>query len=299
MSKNLIIRILGNELEGLHYKNQTYNNLKFTLENEQVFKDVTKIFILNKIINRINKKKIIKLLNKYNIEYIDIPFNKTDLKDFKNKNKWDDVELFFREDKTHKYCADNRQHVLNILKPFNQYIINNNGMRNLALDYGKEHNYEWIFVLDSNNFILENDYDFIVSNLNPSTEYIILPTKRLTDNNLENCDIFNSEKLSELTFQEPQIVFKNTSKLTFNEEIPYGASPKVELLQVLGIKGKWDNWKDYNKWYGINCRDQIDVNSQTLSKIIRLQSSNNSDNNTTDNWYKRIIGLYQLIDSKY
>ena len=299
MAKNLIIRILGNELDGLHYKNQTYNNLKFTLEHEQEFKDVTKVFILNKIINRINKKKIIKLLNKNNIEYIDIPFNKADFKQFKIDNNWEEIELFFLEDKTHKYCADNRQHVLNILKPFNQYIINNNGMRNLALDYGKENNYEWIFVLDSNNFILENDYECIFSKLNSSTEYIILPTKRLTDNNLENSDIFNSEKLSELNFHEPQIAFKNTSNVIFNKEIPYGASPKVELLQVLGIKGKWDNWKDYNKWYGINCRDQIDVNSQKITKIIRLQSSNNSDNNTTDNWYKRIIGLYQLIDSKY
>ena len=49
---NLIIRILGNDLSGLHGENQTYNNLKFTLENEPEFENTDKMFLLNRIYNQ-------------------------------------------------------------------------------------------------------------------------------------------------------------------------------------------------------------------------------------------------------
>ena len=71
----LIIRILGNDLEGLHGNNQTITNLEFTLKNEYMFNNTKKIFVLNRIINIEKKKVIIKLLNYYNVEFIDLPFN--------------------------------------------------------------------------------------------------------------------------------------------------------------------------------------------------------------------------------
>lgn len=313
MSKKIIIRILGNDFE-MHGEDRTYINLEFTLDNEKNFKDTTKLFILNKIIDSEKKKKIINLLKKHNIKYIDFPFDKTEYNKLKNKSKnWNDIENFFEKisdeffKKDHPWgksegeraqleaVAENRKYILNELKPFNQYIINNNGMRNFALDYGKKSNYDWIFVLDSNNFILEDDYNYIFSTLDPATEYIILPTKRLTDNNLENIDVLNYKKIEELDFHEPQIGFKNTSQLYFNENIPYGSSPKVELLQVLGVKGKWDKWNDYEKYFDIKCRDKCEVKYQISSKIIRLKSSSSENNNTIDNWFKRIINFYNLL----
>tara|TARA_Y100000389_G_C17326948_1_gene446077 strand:+ start:754 stop:945 length:192 start_codon:yes stop_codon:yes gene_type:complete len=61
---NLIIRILGNDLSGLHGENQTYNNLKFTLENEPEFKNTDKIFLLNRIYNQEKKKFIHRFIRK-------------------------------------------------------------------------------------------------------------------------------------------------------------------------------------------------------------------------------------------
>tara|TARA_B100001094_G_C18086825_1_gene748203 strand:+ start:124 stop:1041 length:918 start_codon:yes stop_codon:yes gene_type:complete len=301
MSKKIIIRILGNDFE-MHGEDRTYINLEFTLDNEKNFKDTTKLFILNKIIDSGKKKRIINLLKKHNIKYIDFPFDKTEYNKLKNKN-WNDIENFFEkisyEDKDKEKwipcISKNRKHILNKLNPFNQYIINNNGMRNIALDYGKKSNYDWIFVLDSNNFILEDDYNYIFSTLDPATEYIILPTKRLTDNDFDNIDVFNYKKIEELDFHEPQIGFKNTSQLYFNKHIPYGSSPKVELLQVLGVKGKWDEWNDYEKYFNIKCREKCEVEYQISSKIIRLKSSSSGNNNTRINWYKRIIDFYNLL----
>ena len=71
--RNIIIRILGNDLNGLHGSNQTYNNLKFTLENEPQFENCDKMFILNRIIDKEKKQKYIELLNKYKTKYIEIP----------------------------------------------------------------------------------------------------------------------------------------------------------------------------------------------------------------------------------
>ena len=55
MVKNVIIRILGNDLPGLHGANQTYNNLDFTLKYESNFLDTDKLFILNRIYDKIKK----------------------------------------------------------------------------------------------------------------------------------------------------------------------------------------------------------------------------------------------------
>ena len=51
MNKILLFRILGNDLSGLHGENQTFTNLKFTLENEPDFLNTDKMFLLNRIID--------------------------------------------------------------------------------------------------------------------------------------------------------------------------------------------------------------------------------------------------------
>ena len=47
---NIIIRILGNDLNGIHSNNQTIENLKFTLINENEFVNTDKLYILNRIL---------------------------------------------------------------------------------------------------------------------------------------------------------------------------------------------------------------------------------------------------------
>ena len=59
----LISRILGNDLSALHNKDQTYNNLKFTLENETDFNklsneyEINYLYVLNRIYSIEKKKK--------------------------------------------------------------------------------------------------------------------------------------------------------------------------------------------------------------------------------------------------
>lgn len=46
--------------------------------------------------------------------------------------------------------------------------------------------YTWTFVLDSNSFLTKEAFKNIVDNIDTKTEYIIIPQKRLKDENLSN-----------------------------------------------------------------------------------------------------------------
>ena len=80
MKNILFFRILGNDLKSLHGENQTLNNLAFTLKHEPDFPDTDKMFLLNRIYDKTKKNNIISLLNKYNVRYIDLPFEEKKFK---------------------------------------------------------------------------------------------------------------------------------------------------------------------------------------------------------------------------
>ena len=64
-----LLRIIGNDLPGLHDSMQSYRNLEFILKNEPDFPGVDKFFIINRIVSESKKNKIKWLLNKYKKEY--------------------------------------------------------------------------------------------------------------------------------------------------------------------------------------------------------------------------------------
>lgn len=289
----VIIRILGNDISTLHNENQTFDNLKFTLENEPEFKNTDKIYILNKIIDNNKKNKIIKLLKKYKTKYLEITFNYNEYIELNKKHNIDDI---LHNDININIGFKQFKKIMKRLKDYNLFIINNNGARNYALQYGKKY-YEWSFILDSNNMMTQEMFDNI--NLDKRNEsYIILPQKRIGDNvTYVNETIFDKEKISLLPIQEPQIVFHKNSKLKFNPEIPYGSSPKAELLRVIGVPGVWSNWKDNNVIYNIKDRDISIYNEKhiVISHIVRL-SPYNQNNNRKKNYRNRILGLITLIE---
>lgn len=247
--KYLIIRILGNDLPGIHGNNQTINNLEFTLKNEYNFFQTDKIYILNRIVDISKKNKIIKLLESYNTKYIDIPFDMTVfIKIPKLELTINDVKkLELSRDWKHKGTYEEVSKVIKGMSDYNLYLINNNKSRNFAINYGKKNGYKWTFVLDSNNYILKECFENIVNNLDDKTEYIILSQKRLNNKNLKNNVLLNDgySITNQLINHEPQIAFKNTSTIFFNPNIPYGLSPKAELINSFCIKGPWNNWMTF------------------------------------------------------
>ena len=285
--KFLITRMLGNDLSGLHGEEQTLRNLEFTLKEEPDFYNADKLFILNRIACDDKKQKIINLLNEYDVSYTEIPFCFESFKQLPNVTSELKLEHFDEH--------ENIDFILRRLFDHNLYLVNNNACRNFAIEYGKKREYNWTFVLDSNNFLTEQLFSDITANINLTSEYLAIPQKRLQDgyfpNQILRCQGF--EKLLEyLPTQEPQLAFKYTSNITFNESIPYGLAPKAELLNALNIQGKWNNWQDYTR-LGIKPRNFPTARTQTLSAIIRL-SPHCDENNIHQNWISRWKGIYLL-----
>ena len=296
----LISRILGNDLSALHNKDQTYNNLKFTLENESDFNELTDkyeikyLYVLNRIYSKEKKKKIIDLLKKHNKDYVDIKFN---IIEFENCFDKSNLHIFKKdiilEDEYNKDEILLRQY----LKKFNLYIINNNGSRNFCLKFGKKNNYDWNFVLDSNSYFTDKLFLDIINNIKNNSRYILMDQLRLAENKLKNDDLLKENihsELMKLPRREPQIAFHIDSKFEFNDKIPYGSAPKQEMINL--IRGpEHSNNRDAYLHYKIKQREKTDEKHQNLSAIIRLDPDN-PKNEVVSNRLNRNLGLYELIN---
>ncbi|MAZ31199.1 MAG: hypothetical protein CMP57_03790 [Flavobacteriales bacterium] len=288
--KNCIVRILGNDLGGIHGEDQTYKNLEFTLLNESDFKNTDKIYILNRIVDREKRERIISLLDKHNSKYLEIKFSK---ESFNINYGLEDVFKRWKNAEYFRSCLDTTLYVKEIhesLKHLNKYIVNINGARNFALDYCRQR-YEWSFILDSNSFLLKEDFNKILINIEKDVEYIVVPQIRIESNS----HVFLPERLREYEEKEPQLAFRNTSKIGFNKDLTYGVSDKCELLRVLNVPGVWHKWKDSKVIFGIADRIKEDVKYLIRGKVIRLSHHSKSIDNAKTNFLNRLTGLFVLI----
>lgn len=289
-NKKIIIRILGNDLDFIHGNNQTYDNLLFTLDNEPMFENTDKLFILNKIVNDEKKQKIIDLLTSRNIKYIDQIYNNDEVPLISNEDEQKIIYYIekYKDNKTLR--ADEYKNLHDITNGINVTFIDINKCRNFCISYGKLNNYEWIFVLDSNSFFTDSLYYDIINNLDDKTEYIVIPQLRLQANGYKNNDIHNIN-INKCKFFEPQLCFNIKSKYTFCEKLQYGRMNKGEFLNAIGVEGPWNSWNSAPS--NVKKRTFDNVKYKTLSAVIRLFTYSTL-NNINNNKFYRIVGLYEL-----
>tara|TARA_Y100000741_G_scaffold325998_1_gene277808 strand:+ start:1140 stop:2042 length:903 start_codon:yes stop_codon:yes gene_type:complete len=286
-----VARILGNDLDGMHGTNQTYENLKFTLQHEKLGNDTQVIYFLNRIVNLKKKKELIDLLHRYRQKFIDIPFN---YRKFNSMYSQLRNRKLLKEVENLKLNEWNYREASKKLKKYNLLLINNNGSRNYAFDYMKRlKRFQWIFILDSNSYFMEEDFKKIkmnLSNINLDLDVGYFPLVRVKDNK----EVLEKKLDDEPRF-EGQLAFRNYMDIEFNDEIPYGGAPKAELLRVLGIPGPWEDWLDNVRTYGIQDRKKIECKWKIISKMIRL-SANSRDYGIKNNQINRVQGLINLIN---
>jgi hypothetical protein len=233
----LLARIIGNDLEPRHRTGQSRENVEFILKNEPDFPGVKKLWIINRIYDADERKRIVDVLERNNQEYRSIDF---DLSEY-GKAEWElgrlpsgayvfDNDYRFLEDRIKQklHVAVRRHKVL--------YAMNNNGARNFALNLGRSE-FKWIMPWDGNCFLTEKAFANIVGKTRgrPYLPYLIVPMLRVEDNAL-----LLDPGFSRPPREEPQIIFRTDAKEQFDEELPYGRRPKVDLLWRLGVPGKWD-----------------------------------------------------------
>ncbi|WP_444907832.1 alginate lyase family protein [Microbulbifer sp. SSSA008] len=235
----ILYRIIGNDLIPRHSAGQSYKNLEFILQHEPPLEGCKKVFILNRIVDPREETAIIKLLCNYKQSYLRIPFHWGEYKEIGwnildypiNYAPYKLKDLRMRRDLE-------IQAELGLYRHKNNYVMNNNGARNLALEDGKS-KADWILPWDGNCFVTPKAWQAIKQQVlnNNAYPYHVIPMTRLLDNQSILCENFKPTPT-----EEPQIVFRSDSTEVFDSRYCYGRRPKVELLWRLGVSGKWDEW---------------------------------------------------------
>lgn len=235
----VLYRVIGNDLVPRHRRGQSRENLRFILENEPSFPACEKRFIVNRISDPEEERAILTLIETAGFRYLHIPFDPREYADC----VWDVSGVPLRyAPYTRGFRAlteSQRGRLLSrIDRHKNNYIINNNGARNAALEDGRTHA-RWVLPWDGNCFLTEEAWEEIRAGIASHKEvtYWLVPMARITDNNR-----LLEEGFRPPAEEEPQVIFRSDALQTFDEAYYYGRRPKVELFWRLGVPGHWDDW---------------------------------------------------------
>ncbi|MEO1397468.1 MAG: alginate lyase family protein [Pseudomonadota bacterium] len=236
----VLYRILGNDLTPRQAKGQTRSNLKFILENEAEFSNCEKRFVLNRIVDADERARIEELLNRHGATYSTIPFE---------AHRYLEIEwqqsIFPSQDfvlsPAFQSLTETRQDVALALmrQAKNLYAVDNNGARNFALREGRGLA-KWVLPFDGSCFFTPTGFEALRSAAvsAPYIPYFIVPMQRVT----ENADLLKP-KFRTAFDAEPQIAFRFDAPEAFDEAVPYGRRPKVDLLWRLGVPGVWNEYR--------------------------------------------------------
>ncbi len=298
-----LVRILGNDLVPRHSSSQTLNNLIFVLENEPEFPSCKKFYVVNRIFDKENEAEIIRQLESRGIDYIHIPFEP---EEYKTKD-WDTAPFggntYFSKSEFRSKSRDQLERIMSfVAEPKIRYAMNVNGARNAALEKGAAIA-EWVLALDGNCILTKEAFDTLRKSAfgYPFVPYLILPMKRLVDNN----DYFTSGE-TEYNTDEPQIALHRSAREKFDERFPYGFRDKAELFLRLKVPGAWTRW--VNPFWLPRIKSSVPERylykfSKTL--ILRLSSGNALLDPTSANILRNrtrftsILYTLQYLDKKY
>jgi len=237
-----LVRIIGNDLYPYHDKGQSEANLKFILENEPNLESCEKHWIINRIFDRDEETKVMALLERYQQHYTRLPFQ---IAEYQNC-QWDiasfpDKKIVFSQKyempkKVKKYIK------AQLYRCKNNYAINYNGARNLALTIARR-KAKWLLPWDGNSFFTRESWQKITKTIKdaPYYKYFLVPMAGMT---LSQC-LVDDEWASDAN-EPPQVIFRCDAKEKFDERYLYGRRSKVELLWRLGVPGTWQDAPNFH-----------------------------------------------------
>lgn len=172
-----LIRIIGNDLPPRHTHDQTLRNVKFTLDHEDKFTNVLKIWIINRVVDDLKRRQIEDLLKSYGQPFLVIPVHlETEYltvdkvtgrvnglahsyDGFQGVDLLHDARFIRMSTKMKSFTVDRLYHEKNL------YLMHNNGGRNAALRVGKAFGAEWIMVFDGNCYMTKDAMASILADL--------------------------------------------------------------------------------------------------------------------------------------
>lgn len=265
----ILFRAIGNDLPPRHAHGQAYENMRFMLENEKTFDDLDVRWYLNRILNQSELLRIVQLLVRHNQTFMLDRFDSDEFHDIDvNLFGFRPVDVlranfFYRND---SLSAHARREIRDrIFAPMNHFIVHNNQARNKMISLGLSSGARYILPWDGNCFLTQTAWknisqairyidkgfewngEKVETEMNPvhnmstynlrklNAKYFYVPMVRITD----NMELLNKSYVPSSIDEEPQLIFRHDAELRFNESLPYGCRPKVQLLWRLRVWGWW------------------------------------------------------------
>lgn len=240
----VLYRIIGNDLPPRHEDGQSLANLAFILAHEPKLAGCEKRWIVNRIVDPARRAAIEALLVRHGQDFITIPFDPERYRAI----GWD-LDGVPGEAAIRRGAVRDPRRIERILvrmyRHKNNYLMNNNGARNAALRDGRARRLakggraKWILPWDGNCFVTAAGWRALRAGLaaRPWAKVAVVPMARVAD----NADVL-APGFAPPAEEEPQLAFRRDASSLFDEAIPYGRRPKVELLVRLGVGGPWTGW---------------------------------------------------------
>jgi len=294
----VLYRILGNDLPPRHSVGQTFDNLNFILNHEPPLHHCQKKWIVNKIVDSDQERKILELLDSCYQDYIHLPFRESDYAKVGFDLESFSVPDFLRSGAFDQLDSNSKGWALDRpYRPKNIHTIGVNTVRNLALNQGQQLA-DWTLAFDGGCFFTHEAWDAILlatAELCDSSmpeqlacKHLIVPMARLT----ENQQLFEPDHLPP-PIEEPQIIFHKDSQERFDEDLQYGRLTKVEMFRRLQYPGIWDKW-NYKLWEKKQWRISPEAGQwKEAGWVARLASGHASDLDQTLKGLKIRTGLRQ------
>lgn len=265
----VLYRIIGNDLYPRHKRGQAVENLRFIIEHEPTLEDCEKRFVLNRILDAEQERDIAGLLEQAGFGYFRIPFDPGEY-----AKAGFDTDILPEPDFLSSEAFDalddaGKSRLLGALyRHKNNYVMNNNGARNAALEEGRNRA-RWILPWDGNCFVSRDAWAAIRRDVAKArtNRYFIVPMARMPT----NAPLVEGGAIPEAV-EEPQVIFRTDAEERFNAAFCYGRRPKVELLWRLGVRGPWDAYPD-DPWD--QARSPLSPDAAAVSKagwVARLSS---------------------------
>lgn len=239
--KFVIYRIIGNSLPPRHGPDETYDNLKFALENEPDLPSCDKRWVLNRLVDPAVEAKYVKLIRASGQKCHSIPLDeaayRTAFYDASGMPK--PLNPFARGSSGKAESAWLAQSREWIVRHKSLAAINLNDARNRAIELGRA-DALWTLPLDGWCYFTAEGWDSFAEGVARDGDafYGILPLARLNSNAQLKTKAHPPEAID-----EPQMAFRRDAPDRFYEKMRYGNQNKSELLVRLGVPGPWEKWR--------------------------------------------------------
>eukprot|EP00644_Phytophthora_capsici_P008591 jgi/Phyca11/111428/e_gw1.20.552.1 len=244
----MLVRAIGNALPPRHDPARALQNLRFTLEHEQLEdEELATHWVLNRLADEQVARQFRELLTEFGAEFTELPlalgtYAQAPFHVVVEDRGKDQVHV----EATGEDQWTKNQNINAVYGSKNRYALGINVARNFMLDIAQKSGAKWLLPWDQTCFLTREAWQQIKNDLShapPDRKYFISFMDRLKEEN----DVIFSPDFTVNPWEEPQLIFRNDSIERFDEQLRYGQRDKAALLIRLQVSGVWDRW-GWSSW---------------------------------------------------